>query len=341
MMQSTTADLYMNMSQFSELKLSARQDSAAASKKVAQQFEGLFVQMMLKNMRSAAIMDPSQHSSNMDFYTDMYDKQMSLMLSQQGGIGIADLLVSQLARFTPPRQESAALEGKELPVYNLPLRVGTHLPMPEMNYVAANPAVKAHPLEALSGIQTTGIQARAASPFYGWGNAGEFVGDLWPHAEIAAEKLGVSPRVLVAQSALETGWGQHGAKKADGSSAFTLFGIKSGHDWSGQSVSRQTLEFREGTMQRETARFRAYDSVPEALHDYVNFVQSSPRYQSALQHHGSDSQYIRKLQAAGYATDPAYANKVIAIMSGQTFIDASGGLQTSPARGFGLGENHG
>ena len=332
-MQPASPDLYLNLQQFSELKLQARQHNSEATRSVAQQFEGLFVQMMLKNMRAAAIVDPDQHSSTMDFYTDMYDKQLSLLLAQQGGIGIADLLEQQLAGETAKRQPLAAQDGLKLPQYRLPEQGFdlTTQPLARMDYQSGNPAVKAHPLApALAAVDTkqappsaaTALSAETIEPFSGWSNADEFVADLWPHAEKAAARLGVSAQVLVAQSALETGWGRYAMKKPDGSVAFNLFGIKAGEDWHGAAVTQPTLEFRDGAMQRETARFRAYDSVESALDDYVTFVQSRSRYQDALQHGGSDQHYIRELHRAGYATDPDYADKIIAIMRGDTFNDA-------------------
>jgi len=358
MMQTTQPELFMNMQQFSDLKLAVRKDSEQAGKAVAQQFEGLFIQMMLKEMRSAAVMDESQHSSYMDFYTDMYDKQISLMLSQQGGIGIADMMMKQIQQHLPQGQKAAAEDGKILPVYRLPeSQVSTQvnkldnghvnepvneqvhqLPMPVMNYVAINPAVKAHEFSQTLASEVTveatandskdvenqnpALFSQTLEPFYGWQQAESFVKDLWPHAEKAAQQLGVSTDVLVAQSALETGWGKHAMKKSDGSVAYNLFGIKAGSSWAGQSVTHNTLEFRQGSMQKESANFRAYDSVADALEDYVSFIQTRSRYAQALNHSGSDSHYVKGLQKAGYATDPAYARKISNIMQGQTFNDA-------------------
>jgi len=341
-MQATQPELFMNMQQFSDLKLEARRDSAQASKAVAQQFEGLFIQMMLKGMRSAAVMDKEQHSSYMDFYTDMYDKQISQMLSKQGGIGIANLMQKHMQQVTPDGQKPATAAGNELPAYRLPELLGSEtshrMPMPVMNYIATNPEVKVHELNQLNiskpvdktgsnihninKIPTPTLSAQTVEPFYGWQQAESFVKDLWPHAEKAAQQLGVSTNVLVAQSALETGWGKHAMKNPDGSVAFNLFGIKAGSSWAGQSVTHNTLEFRQGSMRQESANFRAYDSVADALDDYVSFVQTRSRYAQALNHDGSDSHYVNGLQQAGYATDPAYARKITNIMNGQTFNDA-------------------
>jgi peptidoglycan hydrolase FlgJ len=330
MMPSTSTDLYMNMSQFSDMKLAAREHDASASKSVAQQFEGLFIQMMLKNMRAAARFDESQHSSYMDFYTDMYDKQLSQIMSQNGGIGLGAMLQRQLDPTSAQRQQTAATEGKELPVYRMDPQQMFNSPIARHEeYLPINPALKVHQLiNSLSNDSTTklsepepqntSLQMEAIEPFYGWDQPQTFVRDLWPHAEKAAAELGVSTEVLVAQAALETGWGQHSMKKPDGSIGFNLFGIKAGADWQGQQISQSTLEYRHGAMQREQANFRAYDSVSEAMQDYVDFVQSSPRYQQALNHQGSDSRYIRGLQQGGYATDPNYADKIINIRNGKT-----------------------
>ncbi len=330
MMPSTSTDLYMNMSQFSDMKLAAREHDASASKSVAQQFEGLFIQMMLKNMRSAAKFDDTQHSSYMDFYTDMYDKQLSQVMSQNGGIGLGAVLQRQLNPASAQRQQTAATEGKDLPVYRMNPQQMFNSPIAKHEeYFPINPALQVHQLiGSLTNDSTikltepepqnTSLQMEAIEPFYGWDHAKTFVRDLWPHAEQAASELGVSAEVIVAQAALETGWGQHSMKKPDGSIAFNLFGIKAGTDWQGQQVSQSTLEYRQGGMQREQASFRAYDSVSEAMQDYVDFVQSSPRYQQALNHQGSDSRYIRGLQQGGYATDPNYADKIINIRDGNT-----------------------
>ncbi len=341
MLPPSSTDLYMNMSQFSDMKLAAREHDASASKAVAQQFEGLLVQMMLKDMRAAAKFDEAQHSSYMDFYTDMYDKQISLMLSQNGGIGLAALLQRQLDPGSSGRQQSAAIDGNELPVYRLPTQQSSSWPISkEAEYFPLNPALRVHQLldavaqqKALNPSNATpannALQMQAIEPFYGWQEKHSFVQDLWPHAQQAATKLGVSTEILVAQAALETGWGQHAMKKPDGSIAFNLFGIKAGADWSGQQVTQSTLEFRQGAMQREQATFRAYDSISEAMQDYVNFVQSSPRYQQALDHQGNDRNYIQGLQQGGYATDPRYADKIINIRDGKTLSSALGSFTSS------------
>ena len=332
MLQADNASLYLDMSQFASLKRDARAGSDDAARAAAQQFEALFLQQMLKDMRAAARFDDSQHSSATDFYTDMHDKQLALMLARQGGIGIADLLQRQLGGKTETGardgQALAGEAGKGLPVYAAPRPAqGFALPLERMTYRPQNPQVRAHALDApAEPAAASRLRGETHEPFAGWNSPEHFVRDLWPHAQKAAARLGVSTELLVAQSALETGWGRHTMRRQDGGVAYNLFGIKAGSDWAGASITRSTLEFRNGAMQREQARFRAYDSLSEAFDDYARFLETRNRYHGALQHGGSDERYIRGLQRAGYATDPNYADKVLGVLRGQTLRQALAGL---------------
>ncbi len=144
-----------------------------------------------------------------------------------------------------------------------------------------------------------------------------FVASIWPHAERAARELGVNPRALVAQAALETGWGKRHIKRDNGDSSHNLFGIKA-TGWSGERATTGTHEYVNGQRRNETASFRAYGSVAESFGDYVRMLKNSPRYQAALKA-GSDVRgFAQGLQRAGYATDPSYAAKIAAIAAGPT-----------------------
>src|SRR5690606_21365231 len=85
-----------------------------------------------------------------------------------------------------------------------------------------------------------------------------FVNALLPHARRAAERLGVDPKLLVAQAALETGWGASIPRRADGRSTHNLFGIKAGASWRGEKAGAWTLEVVGGVPERRRADFRAY-----------------------------------------------------------------------------------
>ncbi|WP_456373606.1 glycoside hydrolase family 73 protein [Thiolapillus sp.] len=154
----------------------------------------------------------------------------------------------------------------------------------------------------------------------------EFVRRLWPAARKVAESLGLMPEVLVAQAALETGWGKSMPADRQGSS-MNLFGIKADGGWKGRSVGVSTMEYRQGSMLRERAEFRSYDSPEASMEDYARFLQENPRYRQALENTGDSLRYLQELQKAGYATDPDYAGKIHAIMNSERFNGIVDGLR--------------
>ncbi len=157
----------------------------------------------------------------------------------------------------------------------------------------------------------------------------DFVAAVWPHAQRAAAELGVSPRMLVAQAALETGWGKHVVGGVD-ASGNNLFGIKAGGGWQGATVQVATQEYAGGQLRREIANFRGYASLGESFDDYVRLIKTSPRYQSALAAGQDHTRYAQALQRAGYATDPAYAAKLTSIANGPVLDRALKNLADAP-----------
>jgi len=141
-------------------------------------------------------------------------------------------------------------------------------------------------------------------------SAKEFMETMLPMAEKAAAQLGVDPTYLVAQAALETGWGKSIIKQGDGSSSYNLFGIKTHNTWGGDSARVMTTEYQNGKPVKEAASFRSYESFAHSFEDYVSFLQSNGRYEKALSSTANPEQFARELQKAGYATDPQYARKV-------------------------------
>ena len=173
--------------------------------------------------------------------------------------------------------------------------------------------------------------ANAAADQLGKHTPEGFVASIWPHAEKAARELGVNPRALVAQAALETGWGRRHIKRDNGASSHNLFGIKAS-GWTGESATAATHEYVDGQRQNQTARFRAYGSAAESFGDYVRMLKNSPRYQAALKA-GSDVRgFAQGLQRAGYATDPGYAAKIAAIAAGPTIDRAVAAIGQAGAR---------
>ena len=142
---------------------------------------------------------------------------------------------------------------------------------------------------------------------------GDFVNRVWPHAVEAANSIGVPPHFLVAHSALESGWGKSEIKMANGVPSYNLFGVKAGRSWQGPSVEVKTTEYVNGEAQRSTEKFRAYGSYAEAFRDYANLLSSNQRFGGVI---GSQdgTEFARRLQQAGYATDPKYAQRLTSMI---------------------------
>jgi len=293
-------DSVTDFGQFTGLRAQARELDPAALLKTAKQFEALMLQQMLKSMRAATPgEDVLGGGEQTNFYRDMFDQQLSVQLSAGKGIGLADMLVKQL-------QMSQALGEAAAPV-----ALDTRLPPVGRQSLAA---------DALAATDAVGkgLPTYEAPADFRPQTPQEFVEALLPHAEKAAQELGIPARVLVAQAALETGWGKHQIRHADGSPSFNLFGIKADKSWDGERVRTMTHEYENGRMEQQSAKFRAYDSIAESFEDYVQFLKSNPRYEQALSHQGSAQQFTTGLQKAGYATDPSYAEKIMRIAYGPT-----------------------
>jgi len=160
----------------------------------------------------------------------------------------------------------------------------------------------------------------------------EFVRELLPEARKAARQLGVAPELLLAQAALESGWGSSAPRLPDGRSSNNLFGIKAGSSWHGSKVSQWTLESMDGAMTRQREQFRAYGSAGQSFSDYAELISESPRYAGALESGGDPDRYVNAVAAAGYATDPEYAQKWLAVFNGPTLRDAIAAAQGNIAR---------
>lgn len=292
------AGSYTDFGALARLRNDARRDAGATLDEVARQFESMFMQMMLASMREASFGDPLTGSREVEFYQGMLDDQLSLELSRNGSLGIADMLKRQLAPLTstpggdgPGAREPGPAAGELLP----PLRTN---PAPS----GAPAAVPVAPAAAPAAVRSAEFSDRQA-----------FIDQLRPAAEQAARRLGVPAGLLLAQAALETGWGRAVPRHADGSSSHNLFGIKADGRWDGPRVSLPTVEFRDGVAQRERATFRSYESFAASFHDYVDFLQSGHRYHQALERAPDGTGFMRGLHEAGYATDPNYADKVLDI----------------------------
>ncbi|WP_285961250.1 flagellar assembly peptidoglycan hydrolase FlgJ [Pseudomonas tohonis] len=381
---------YTDLNRMAQFKVGKDRDSDANIKKVAQEFESLFLNEMMKAMRSANNVFAEGNflnSNESKTYQDMYDQQLAVTISKGQGIGLSDVLTRQLTKnkgvvkstgpnpfaqvaetngISWPQKGSrieAPVEGRDdskllaMRRISLPSKLTDRLLagiVPSAN--AAEGAAQAPaqsqalagsdwlPAKSYGAPETNAnriagndavIGRRIAQPPLAPGKSAfsspqEFIDTMLPMAQEAAKSIGVDPRYLVAQAALETGWGKSIIRQQDGSSSHNLFGIKS-HGWDGQSARALTTEFKDGQAVKEAASFRAYDSYQQSFHDYVNFLQGNDRYQEALEVTDKPERFVRELQQAGYATDPQYARKVAQIARQmQTYQAVAAGDSTVP-----------
>ncbi len=265
------------------LKREAKRSSPAALRGAAQQMEGIFVQMMMKSMRDASFKSDLLSSQSSEMFTAMHDQQVAQNIAGNGQLGFADLIVRQLggssdkASVAMPGSDPLALNSRTRPASG-PLRLPARVDFSSASDVA-------HP----------------------------FIARLLRPAQAAAQQSGVHPHLILAQAALESGWGKREIPAADGAPSHNLFGIKASGDWQGKTTEITTTEYIDGVKRSVKAAFRVYDSYEHALADYAKLLSKNPRYQRVVQS-ASAEQGAQALQAGGYATDPAYAKKLITII---------------------------
>ena len=269
--------------------------SRARIEKAAHELETQFASMLIKSMRSASMSDPMLGDNTT--YREMYDQQLARELTKGRGLGLAPMIMRQLERTTAPSTLTPSDNGVSLPAMNA-------APLPLQTPVQAQACDPAAPLDCSSPEA--------------------FVKSIWPHAQKTAAELGVPAKALVAQAALETGWGRR-LVHANGATSNNLFGIKAGGSWKGDKMGAATHEYANGVRANTRANFRAYGSAAESFEDYAR-VLGNARYADARGTGDDTHRFASALQRAGYATDPSYAAKVTAIANGATLNRALAGL---------------
>lgn len=291
-------------------------------KAAAEQFEAMFLQQVMKSMRDTVPQDGLLSSDSSRFYTSLLDQQMAQNMASSGkGIGFARLIEQQLGKNLAASQASAeqtvpanaAAAGNALP---MSASDGRHLRTQAVPSSVPTSAAYAALQSAATSVTNQAAGAAMSDADLPL-SAREFVGRVWPHAVEASRSTGISPQFLVAHAALESGWGRNEIRQSDGSASHNLFGIKAGKSWNGSSVEAATTEYVGGEAQSTVERFRAYGSYEEAFRDYANLLRNNPRYGGVI---GSQdgAEFAKGLQRAGYATDPAYADKLNRIINGPT-----------------------
>lgn len=324
---------YNDFQGLSQLRSEARVRSPEATREAARQFEALFVQMMLKSMRDAnAVLGEERDTT----YEEMFDKQISMEMTKGKGLGMADMMLRQLGGAEPAAAgtpEPLALLLQRIPalgrasVPSLPEGVTPELTIPDSrNLQVPTPVLPSQSLPA----QPLPTQASTNRSDFRPASRDDFVREIWPLAVRAGEKLGVSPKAIVAQAALETGWGSRQIRDDAGISGNNLFGIKADSRWTGERVTVTTLEYEGGLPKPQRAPFRAYPDLASGFEDYVRFLQTNPRYSDALRAGGNAEVYAERLQSAGYATDPRYAEKIRSIIGSPALSPAGPALKSEP-----------
>lgn len=284
-------------------------------KAAAQQFETLFLQMVMKSMRESVPQDGLLNSEQSRFYTGMLDQQLAQNVTTSGkGLGFARLIEQQLNR-NITNADGAAISNAPANAAGNPLPLAA----PDVRHLGATTVPAALPTSATYAAinNIAGSAGVAASSADMPVSSKEFVNRVWPHAVEASRSTGIPPQFLVAHAALESGWGRSEIRKDDGSPSHNLFGIKAGRNWNGGSVHTTTTEYVDGQPRQAVESFRAYASYEESFRDYANLLRGNPRYAGVI---GSQdgAEFARGLQKAGYATDPGYADKLSRIINGPT-----------------------
>ncbi|ORM64604.1 flagellar assembly peptidoglycan hydrolase FlgJ [Pantoea rodasii] len=272
------------------LKREAAADPKGKALQVAKQVEGMFVQMMLKSMREALPQDGIFSSDSTKMYTSMYDQQIAQEIGKRG-LGMADLIVKQMQ----PAQEPDESAG------TVPMKL-------DNSFIYSN-----LPSSQLEQMVRKAVPRLPVSPSSLPTDSTDFISQLAQPAQVASQQSGIPHHLILAQAALESGWGQRQILTREGKPSYNVFGIKASGDWKGETTDIMTTEYEGGVAKKVHATFRVYGSYMEALSDYVKLLSNNPRY-AAVANAATPEQGARALQAAGYATDPKYAQKLVGMI---------------------------
>lgn len=284
------------------IRVAAKGNDPASTRKVAQQFESMFLSMMLKGMRATLPGADPLANEGSKLATDLYDQQLAQTMSKGKGIGLADALVAQIERAQGQKATAATDPSKSaIDAFSrgIPLSM-TRVSAP----TAATPAAP---------VASTGA---SPAPTASTTIHSSFIDRFKDAAMAAAEATGLPAKVILGQAALESGWGKHEVRGSSGAGSFNLFGIKAGPGWAGATVDAVTTEFVGGVAQKVVQKFRAYASYAESFIDYAKTVTNNPRYEKAVQAAGDALKFAAEMGRSGYATDPDYGAKLARVLTG-------------------------
>lgn len=282
MRTSNPSQLQGSTASLTTLQATAQQDPKAAIKEAAKQFEALFMQEVLKSMRATTSGGPLENAGS-QLGTEMLDQQYAVQMSSKPG-SLSELIAKQLERQMGGNTTSTVDKAKS----SFSLGQGQAVSMP---------------------IKGMGLTSPATSKS-GSSSAERFVYNHTQSAKAAEAATGIPANFILGQGALESGWGRREIMNRDGTTSFNLFGIKAGPSWKGKVAEVTTTEYYNGKAHKVTAKFRAYDSYEDSFKDYAKLLMNSPRYAKVIAQSDTAHEFATGLQRAGYATDPAYADKL-------------------------------
>ena len=290
-------------------------NSPAAMKAAAQQFEALFVNIMLKSMRETVPLDSLFNTPHTKLYTQLFDEELSQQIAKDGSIGLADQIFrgmvatgqldkDEAAPYMSKRRISASVDAYRAMAPGLTQnRISPgQAPHFRSESRSADGVVPAH------RMSQTRLNENATAPVH----VKAFMDKMMSHAHHASQTTGIVPEFMIAQAALESGWGRHEIRLPNGRPSHNLFGIKA-NGWNGRTVDVLTTEFENGQMVKKVEKFRAYDSYAEAFRDYARLLSENPRYRDVL-NTTNPAAFAYGLQQAGYATDPEYGSKLMQVI---------------------------
>ena len=266
-------------------------------RQVTQQLEATFVQMMLKSMRDALPQDGLFSSDQTRMLTSMYDQQIAQDLSQKG-LGFGEMMYNQLkmqGNTSPLEQPMKPFSMEDRLIDSLPNQAMAQI---VRRFAPLGDAISS-PMQKVKSLSL---------------NSQNFISQLIEPAKAASQKSGISHLLVLAQAALESGWGRREILTAEGKSSHNLFGIKAGKNWQGPTTNIMTTEVINGKSIKMRDDFRVYGSYEEAIADYINLLTENPRYRD-VKHAQSPEVAARRLHQAGYATDPNYSDKLISLIN--------------------------
>ena len=331
-----TSQFALDVSGFQRLQHTARVDPEAGVDGAAQQFEALFIQMMMKSMREATPSSGLMNSSATDTYQSMLDQQWSQVMASRG-MGLADVLVEQLERQGAiSKAEPTANADQELQALIAgiprgtprvlddafsvaPGATGTTSSQGSGQFLAELEAIR-QGVEKGNTVDESALNQREPTAS---GHVDQFIHTLAAPAQAASANTGVPAELILAQAALETGWGRHEIATRNGNNSHNLFGIKAGSHWQGETTDIVTHEYINGRRTPVVDTFRVYESFEHAFTDYASLISNNPRYAGVVQAPSAE-QAAQELQRGGYATDPRYADKLVAVMKSMGPLNPGG-----------------